>query len=461
VNLPLFEPEVTANLERAEESIRAAQVLYEAGHWDFAAARAYYATFYAATDYLKAGYPVLLVRTHEPERFIGSAVQQANGRTPYQWDVVRGYREMGNGADWQECDPFDLPNVAARGTEKAVWFLRNFHFWLNEPQVIQAIQNNLPLYKTKGDHPGHRLPGRPTPPGAGAGGGGPGLSSAHREELKSILAGLVESTGIEPEDEAAVLDAAPGAHLGGGRKRPGPGPWCGRRKVRPPHHLHPQGPDGGEIGGPAILAVRLSDNGLEEAICDRLSFQRFLGLSLTDPVPDDTRICRFRNLLAEARLGERLFAMLEEQLQAKGLLVRRGYLIDATLIKAQPHPRRRGEPSGDPDADWTRRGKDGHFGYKVHLSVDHGSGLLRRLDMTAASVSESHRFEDMVRGDEAAVFADGAYAKDARKTALRGRGVFCGIINRPWRYRPISEKQKRRNKFFARVRGPWSGSSAP
>jgi transposase, IS5 family len=197
----------------------------------------------------------------------------------------------------------------------------------------------------------------------------------------------------------------------------------------------------------------LSDNGLEEAICDRLSFQRFLGLSLTDPVPDDTRICRFRNLLAEARLGERLFAMLEEQLQAKELIVRRGTLIDATLIKAQPHPRRRGEPSGDPDADWTRRDKDGHFGYKVHLSVDHGSGLLRRLDMTAASVSESHRFEDMVRGDEAAVFADGAYAKDARKTALRGRGVFCGIINRPWRYRPISEKQKRRNKFFARVRG--------
>jgi len=115
--------------------------------------------------------------------------------------------------------------------------------------------------------------------------------------------------------------------------------------------------------------------------------------------------------------------------------VRRGSLIDATLIKpappaspgrAQPRPRRR----------WTRRGKDGHFGYKVHLSVDQGSGLIRRLALTAASVSESHWFEEMVIGDEAAVFADGAYAKDARKKALRGRGVFCGIINRPWRYRP-------------------------
>ena len=196
----------------------------------------------------------------------------------------------------------------------------------------------------------------------------------------------------------------------------------------------------------------LSDPGLEEAVCDRLSFLRFLGLSLTDPVPDETRICRFRNTLAEEGLGERLFALLEEQLQAKGMLVRRGSLIDATLIKAQTHPTPKGEPNPDPDADWTRRGKDGHFGYKVHLAVDQGSDLLRHLALTAASVSEAHLFEGMVRGDEAAVFADGAYCKDARKKALRSRGVFCGIINRPWRYRPISAQQKKRNKFFSRVR---------
>jgi IS5 family transposase len=196
----------------------------------------------------------------------------------------------------------------------------------------------------------------------------------------------------------------------------------------------------------------LSDPGLEEAICDRLSFQRFLGLSLTDPVPDETRICRFRNLLAQAGLGAPLFALLEEQLKGKGLIVRRGSLIDATLVKAQTHPTPKGEPNPDPDADWTRRGKDGHFGYKVHLSIDQGSDLIRRLALTAASISESHLFEEMVIGDEAAVFADGAYAKDARKRTLRSRGVFCGIINRPWRYRPITEQQKRRNKFYSRVR---------
>jgi len=196
----------------------------------------------------------------------------------------------------------------------------------------------------------------------------------------------------------------------------------------------------------------LSDPGLEEAIGDRLSFQRFLGLSLSERVPDETRICRFRNRLAEENLGARLFALLEEQLAAQGLIVRRGSLIDATLIKAQTRPTPKGEPNPDPEADWTRRGKDGHFGYKAHLNVDQGSDLLRRVGLSAASEAESHLFEGMVRGDEAAVFADGAYAKDARKKALRGRGVFCGIINRAWRYRPISEKQKRRNKFFSRVR---------
>jgi len=196
----------------------------------------------------------------------------------------------------------------------------------------------------------------------------------------------------------------------------------------------------------------LSDPGLEEAICDRLSFRRFLGLSFSDPVPDETRICRFRNKLAEENLGERLFAMLAEQLQAKGLIVRRGSLIDATLLKAQPHPPRRGQPSPDPEADCTSRGKDGHFGYKAHLSVDQDSGLIRRLALTGANFPDSYMFEEMVSGDEAAVFADAAYPKAARKAALRGQGVFCGIISRAWRSHPLSRRQKKRNKCFSRVR---------
>jgi hypothetical protein len=161
-------------------------------------------------DYLKAGYPVLLVRTHEPERFIGSAIKKANGRSAYQWDVVRGYRELGNGVEWEDCDPFDLPNTAARGSEKSVWFLRNYHFWLNEPPVIQALQNNLPVYKTKGItlvivSPDGKLPLELEREVVVL-----DFALPSREELKVVLAGLVESTGIEPDNEEAVLDAAQG-----------------------------------------------------------------------------------------------------------------------------------------------------------------------------------------------------------------------------------------------------------
>jgi len=189
-------------------------------------------------------------------------------------------------------------------------------------------------------------------------------------------------------------------------------------------------PTQGRPGHPPLMMFKalllqqwynLSDPGLEEAICDRLSFQRFLGLSLTDPVPDETRICRFRNKLAEQNLGERLFGLLAEQLEAQGLMVRRGSLIDATLIKAQPRPPRRGQPSPDPEAEWTSRGKDGHFGYKAHLSVDEGSSLIRRLGLTGANVAESYQFEEMVLGDEAAVFDDAAYTNKARKKVLRGQ----------------------------------------
>ncbi len=159
-------------------------------------------------DYVKAGYPALWVRTHEPERFLLSAQEQINGRQAFMWDVVRGYK-VPNG-DWQECDPYEVPQMAANCSGKSVWFLANYHFWINEPPVIQAIQNNLELYKAKGivlvvvsckaDLPAelerefvvldYNLP--------------------TRDELKVILDGLVESTEIKPDNPEAVLDAAQG-----------------------------------------------------------------------------------------------------------------------------------------------------------------------------------------------------------------------------------------------------------
>ncbi len=190
----------------------------------------------------------------------------------------------------------------------------------------------------------------------------------------------------------------------------------------------------------------LSDPGLEEAIADRLSFQRFLGLSFRDRVPDETTICKFRGILSRKGLSEKLFSLINGMLDAKGLLIRRGSLIDASLIKAQR------KPGGDPDADTTVRGKNVHHGYKAHATVDQESEILRSVELTPASVHDSSMFTRMLQGDERSVFADKAYSKDGRKAVLREYGIFCGILDKARTNQPLSLRQKKRNKRFTRIR---------
>ncbi len=205
----------------------------------------------------------------------------------------------------------------------------------------------------------------------------------------------------------------------------------------------------------ALLLQRwydLSDPGLEEAIRDRLSFQRFLGLSLHDPVPDETTICRFRGTLAKTNLAVRLFDLVAEQLQALGLVIRRGTLIDATLVQAFSKPTVPGRPSKEQEAAWVKQGKKYVFGYKAHVAVDQGSALVRRLGLTAANVPETLVFDEMLPGDEAAVFADRAYDVDARRQALRRRGIFCGLKAKASRHRRLTPAQKQRNHRWERVR---------
>jgi IS5 family transposase len=206
----------------------------------------------------------------------------------------------------------------------------------------------------------------------------------------------------------------------------------------------------------ALLLQRwynLSDPGLEEAIRDRLSFQRFLGLSFQDPVPDETTFCRVRGALAQTGLAEQLLEVLEEQLAAKGLLVKRGTLVDATLIQAHSQPPTPEKPSKDQDATWVARPrKRPFFGYKAHLALDQESNLLRRLKLTAGKCHETQMFPEMVLGDEAAVFADKAYDQDCRRSEMRRRGVFCGILAQARKSRPLNDKQRRRNRQFSRIR---------
>jgi len=153
--------------------------------------------------------------------------------------------------------------------------------------------------------------------------------------------------------------------------------------------------------GPVVLLkclllqqwYRLSDPGLEEALSDRLSFRRFVGLALADPVPDHSTLSRFRRELSRRGLAERLLAELNRQLDARGLMVKSGTLIDASLVEADCRRPRKGEPvagRSDRDASWNAMPEQPLFGYKMHLAVDQGSGLVRQAMLTPGHVSDKY-----------------------------------------------------------------------
>jgi IS5 family transposase len=200
---------------------------------------------------------------------------------------------------------------------------------------------------------------------------------------------------------------------------------------------------------------QLSDPGLEEALADRLSFRRFCGFGLDDGTPDETTLCRFRATLAERGLAAALFAELNRQLDARGLMLKAGTLIDATLIEAavaRP-PQSEGEVSTkDPEAGFTRRGQRSFFGFKAHVAVDLGSDLIRDAVLTGADVGDSLAADGLVQGDEAAVFMDKAYDSAPRRAALTEAGIVAGIMHRGHARRPLTAWQRWMNVALAPIR---------
>jgi IS5 family transposase len=200
----------------------------------------------------------------------------------------------------------------------------------------------------------------------------------------------------------------------------------------------------------------LSDAELEFRLGDSLSFGRFVGLSLEDEIPDHTTLCRFRNRLVGARLLERLFDEFDRQLEAAGLVLKQGAMLDATLIEAATSrpPKGKEAEARDPDAAFVKRqGKAGStYGYKAHVGVDQGSGLVRAVITTPANVNDTTPADDLIRGDEAAVYADKAYDTHARRARLKARGVKARLMRRPSQYHALSARQQRYNDLIARRR---------
>jgi transposase, IS5 family len=203
----------------------------------------------------------------------------------------------------------------------------------------------------------------------------------------------------------------------------------------------------------------LSDPALERSIADRLSFRRFAGFSLHDRTPDHTTLWRFREELARGGLMDEIFAEITRQLELKNLVLKHGTLIDASLVTARANPPRKphgnspAKPSVDRDARWGRKGRKSVFGYKMHIGVDAAHTIIRRVEFTTASVTDTEPADRLICGDETAVYGDQAYYTHARHARLKQAGIKDRLMRRPNKHHPeLPPRHKRRNQLIARVR---------
>ena len=207
----------------------------------------------------------------------------------------------------------------------------------------------------------------------------------------------------------------------------------------------------------------LSDPGLEDALADRVSFRRFVGLSWEDGTPDHSVISRFRTALAERALDRRLFDEVLRQLDGRGMILRQGTLIDATLIvsaarpSASEKPGERSHADKDPEARWAKKGGKTTFGYKLHAAVDCGSQLIRDARLTSANVNDCVIGPKLVQGDEAAVCADKAYDNATMRNLLKERNIRDGIMRRPNKHHKLPRHEIARNTALGTVRGRIEG----
>jgi IS5 family transposase len=152
----------------------------------------------------------------------------------------------------------------------------------------------------------------------------------------------------------------------------------------------------------------LSDPAMEEALYEIASLRNFAGLTLSEPIPDETTILNFRHLLEEHDLAEDILKQVNAHLTRKGLLLKRGSIVDATIIAA-PSSTKNAEGERDPEMHQTKKGKQWYFGMKAHIGVDADSGLVHTVTTTPANESDVEQVADLLHGKEEHVYADSGY----------------------------------------------------
>jgi IS5 family transposase len=180
------------------------------------------------------------------------------------------------------------------------------------------------------------------------------------------------------------------------------------------------------VGVPRMLRMyflqqwySLSDEGLEDAVYDSQAMREFIGIDLSrEQVPDATTLLKFRRMLEEHQLTKAIFEQVNCDLQARGLLMREGTLVDATIIAAPPSTKNV-DRARDPEMHQTKKGNQWHFGMKAHIGADADSGLVHSLDATAANEADVAHAHDMLHGQESRAHMDAGYTGVEKRQEIK------------------------------------------
>ena len=220
----------------------------------------------------------------------------------------------------------------------------------------------------------------------------------------------------------------------------------------------------------------VSNANMEFYANDRLTWKRFLGLSLEEKAPDENTFQAWEDLIAKSGRAKELFEIFNERLAEKGIVARKGALIDSTFVDVPRQRISREErdalkrkelpdrwqmpenanelPQRDAEAAWAKKGEEVHFGYKDHVKVDSESKIIIDFEVTPANVHDSQEICDLTDENDPMASADSAYSsKEIRETLLRRNPeVELLICEKGTRNHPLTEEQKERNREISRIR---------
>lgn len=182
----------------------------------------------------------------------------------------------------------------------------------------------------------------------------------------------------------------------------------------------------------------LSDLAMEEVLFETALYREFVGLSSVERIPDRVSILRFRHLLEEHQLAPQILGVVNATLADKGLMLKQGTVVDATLIAA-PSSTKNQNGERDPEMHQTKKGNQWHFGMKAHIGVDADSGLVHTVVGTAANVNDVTQASALVHGEEMDVFADAGYQGVTKREEVQGIQANWHVAMRPGKRRALDK----------------------